>query len=61
MPNVNKLSDSRNFKDFSISHDKTRDQQLQDVNWKTIIIAVGRDKVVMKGFIRDGPTRRNYK
>ena len=44
-----KLSDSRNFKDVSINHDKSHEQQIQDFNWNTIVSVVGKDKVTMRG------------
>lgn len=43
------LADSRNYRDISISHDKTRDQRLQEANWRTVISAVGKDKLALRG------------
>ena len=49
---------------MSINHDKSREQQLQDFNWNTIVNAVGKDKVTMKGsrvvFKRSSGSRESY-
>ncbi|XP_071091296.1 uncharacterized protein MCAP_0864-like [Haliotis cracherodii] len=44
-----KLQHSRNFKDIFIMNDKTRQQRLHEANLKTIAIAIGNEKVRVRG------------
>ena len=49
MKTKRKLADSRNYKNVSINHDKSRDQRLLESNLKAIVDVVGRDKLALKG------------
>ena len=45
----NMLKESREFKDVFISSDISFEQRQQDANFRTIVNALGRDKVMMNG------------